>query len=81
MGEIARQDEISEPGFKVMRRAFGRLGVKYSGAQNALYDRDDHMGVLTGMPSGKCHAQVSVDRAGRAERNHRAADRARIPTP
>lgn len=81
MGEIARQDEISEPGFKVMRRAFGRLGVKYSGAQNALYNRDDHMGVLAGMSNGKCYAQVSVDRARRVEKNHRAVDRARIPTP
>ena len=81
LGEIARQDEISEPGFKAMLRGFRRLGVKYSGAGNALYDENDHMRVLAGMSSGSCYAQVSVDRARRAEKEHRKEDRARIPSP
>lgn len=81
LGEIARQDMVSEPGFKAVIRGFKRLGVKYSGAQNALYGANDHLHVLAGMSSGKCYAQVSVDRARRAEEKHKEADRKRIPSP
>ena len=81
LGEIVRQDEVSEAGFKVMRRAFRRLKVTYSGAHNALYGEDDLMRVLAGMSGGNCYAQESVDRSRRAERDHGGDDRARIPTP
>ena len=81
MGEIARQDEVTEPGFKAMRRGFRRLGVKYSGARNAMYGENDLVRVLAGMSGGKCYAQVSVDLARRAEKERREEDRARIPSP
>lgn len=82
LGEIDRQEEMSEPGFKAMLRGFRRLGVEYSGAENALYDENDHVRILVGMSGGKCYAQVSVDRARRAEKERKnEKDRARIPSP
>lgn len=80
-GEIVRQDEVSKHGFKVMRTGFERLGVKFSGAGNALYGRDDLLRVIAGMSEARSYAQVSVERARRAEKGREEGKRARIPTP
>ena len=79
--KFERLDEVTKPGWRVMRRGFRRLKTKYSGAHNALYGENDQLRVIAGMSDATCYAEISVDRARSVEKMHKKNNRARIPSP